>query len=67
MKLEDCINIAKECGLSTLGEAYDNIDNHVLNLFVFDEVQSELQELRNEICQKYNLTIISDNINDILI
>lgn len=33
MKLFECIKIGKACGLTTLGEAYDNIDIHAMNLF----------------------------------
>ena len=67
MKLNECIEIGKECGLLTLGEAYDNVDNHVMSLFRFPDIEKEMQELRNEIGKKYNLIEITDNINKILI
>ena len=50
-----------------LGEAYDNIDIHALNLFRHDDINKELQELRNEIGIKYNIKEINTNINSILI
>jgi hypothetical protein len=67
MKLEECIKIGKECGLITLGEAYDNINHHQTMLFAYTEMEKEMQELRNEIGKKYNLNVISDNINRIKI
>lgn len=67
MKLKDCISIAKACELTTLGEAYDNIDFHAITLFKYEEIDKEMQELRNEIGKKYNLKIINNNIDDILI
>ena len=67
MKLNECIEMGKACGLITLGEAYDNIDYHQTSLFVYAKMEKEMQELRNEIGKKYNLTEITDNINKILI
>lgn len=60
MKLQECLNIATECGLYTLGEAYNNIKSHSLGLFDFSEASQELQELRDEITEvlenkKFNL------------
>lgn len=65
MKLQLCIDIAKECKLTTLGEAYDNVKLLSIDLFTPENMEKELQELRNEIGQKYNLTEITDNINGI--
>ncbi len=67
MKLDECIEMGKACGMITLGEAYDNIDIHATSLFRFDDMEKELQELRNEIGKKYNLTEISQNIDRIKI
>jgi hypothetical protein len=53
--------------LITLGECYDNIDIHANSLFIFDKIEEEIQELRNEIGKKYNLKIIDTNIDNILI
>jgi len=67
MKLKECIELAKECGMKTLGEAYDNIKYHATQLFPYEEIENELQELRNEIGKIYNLKIISNNIDKIFI
>lgn len=67
MKLDECIRIGKECGMTTLGEAYDNIDYHCPMLFEYNKIEDELQELRNEIGKKYNLKIIDTNIDGIKI
>jgi len=67
MKLQLCIDIAKESKLTTLGEAYDNIKFLSVDLFALEDIEKELQELRNEIGQKYNLTEINKNINRIKI
>lgn len=42
MKLQECLNIDTECGMYTLGEAYNNIKNHSLGLFDFSEASQEL-------------------------
>jgi len=67
MKLSNCIEIAIACGLTTLGEAYDNINFHALSLFLYDEIDKEMYELQMEICKEYNLTEISKNIDSILL
>ena len=67
MKLEECIAIGKDCGLTTLGEAYDNINHSAMSLFEYSKIEQEMAELRNEIGAKYNLKIIDTNIDKILI
>ena len=67
MKLEECIKIGKDCGLTTLGEAYDNINHSAMSLFIWGEIPKEMAELRNEIGAKYNLKVIDTNIDKIFI
>lgn len=67
MKLKTCIEMGKACGLKTLGEAYDNVSIHSPSLFIWEEIEKEMQELRNEIGKKYNLKVIDNNIDEILI
>jgi len=67
MKLEECIKIGKDCGLTTLGEAYDNINHSAMSLFIWGEILREMAELRNEIGAKYNLKVIDTNIDKIFI
>ena len=45
MKLKDAIEIAKDCGLETVGEAIYNIKLHSNNLFLHGEEQKEYDEL----------------------
>lgn len=49
MKLEECFKLAEACGLTTVGEAYDNVRIHAINIFIYDEITKELQELVDEI------------------
>lgn len=65
MKLDKCIKIGKECRLTTLGEAFDNISYHSATLFKYTNTFYEMRELRNEIAKEYNLTEISHNIDKI--
>lgn len=45
MKVKEACEIAKDCGLETIGEAILNIELHVLSLFSYDEIDKELREL----------------------
>lgn len=47
MKLQAAIEIAKNCGLETAGEAIFNIKLHAVNLFSYSDIQKELVELEN--------------------
>ena len=67
MTLHECIEIGQECGLTTLGEAYDNINIHCMNLFLYENIEKEMQQLRNEIGKKYNFKTLDTNIDEIKI
>lgn len=45
MKVKEACKIADACGLETIGEAVFNIELHALNLFIYDEINKELNEL----------------------
>ena len=45
MRLAEALEIADICGLETKGEAVNNIMLHVLNLFVYEDIDKELAEL----------------------
>jgi len=45
MKLEQAIDSAKACGLRTYREAYYNIYHHVMNIFIYSEINAEMKEL----------------------
>lgn len=49
MKLKEACDIADACGLETLGEAVMNIELHSTSLFVYDEIDKEIQELESDI------------------
>ena len=42
MKLKKCIEIGKECGLTTVGECIDNINIHSMNLFEYTKIDKEM-------------------------
>lgn len=42
------IQIAEDCGLTTLGEAVLNIDMHCMSIFSYDKINEELKELYSE-------------------
>lgn len=51
MKLKDCIELAEECGLDTLEEAFSNIEIHAGNLFAYTEITKEIEELCKDISE----------------
>lgn len=55
MKLDDCVTTALACGLTTYGEALDNISFHATQLFEYSRIGAEMQELVDEF-QNSNLT-----------
>lgn len=65
MTLKDCLEIGKECGLTTLKECYDNIYYHATSLFAYKDINKELLELqkdifktdKNKFCELFNATI----------
>ena len=56
MKFKEALEIAKDCGLETIGEAILNIKYHAGNLFDYGEEVSEYKELCNDFksyCEKH--------------
>lgn len=53
MKLREACNIGLACGLETLGEAVMNIQIHAMNIFTYDEMVKEINELVLE-CTNYD-------------
>ena len=53
MKLREACNIGLACGLETLGEAVMNIQIHAMNIFTYDEMVKEINELVSE-CTIYD-------------
>ena len=48
MKFEEAKRIGVECGLETPEEWILNIEHHALNLFIYTNITSELEELHND-------------------
>lgn len=48
MKLQQALEIARSCGLETVGEAILNIKMHSTSLFAYPELDAELKELYAE-------------------
>lgn len=55
MKLREACNIGLDCGAETIGEAVMNIEIHAMNLFPYDEMVKEINELVFE-CINYGST-----------
>ena len=51
MKLKDCLELAIDCGLETVGEALYNVNMHSGSLFIYSEIHNELNELQREFTQ----------------
>jgi hypothetical protein len=49
MKLKDCIELARACDLDNLDEALYNVTLHRGNLFVYTEIDDEIEELYQEV------------------
>jgi len=49
VKLSQAKSIAKDCGLRFLSKVYDNVRLHAMNLFAYDDIQYEMQELSDDI------------------
>ena len=68
MKLLTALELAKSCELETVGEAICNIKFHVVNLFDYNEIQTEYDELCNdykELSKKYGFSL-ETKIDDII-
>jgi hypothetical protein len=52
MKIKECVKMAKACGLETMSEAVNNIRIHSTNLFVYEEIAAELNELYAELKER---------------
>lgn len=48
MKLKECLELGKECGLTTWEECYDNVYLHSSSIFKYDEINKEILELQKD-------------------
>lgn len=53
MKLYECMELGRDCGLNTIEECYDNVEMHCGCLFRYEDTAAEFAELQNEIKEKY--------------
>lgn len=49
MKLKECMELGKDCGLQSIDECYLNIEIHALSLFQYEYINKELSELQKDI------------------
>lgn len=48
MKLNACLDMARDCGLDTYREAIANVEVHATMLFNYNEINKEISELHME-------------------
>lgn len=53
MRLKECMEIGKACGLYSIEECYDNIILHRLSLFEYDDISKEIEGLQKDILYNY--------------
>lgn len=46
MKLYEACDLADSCGLPTVKEAFNNVIYHLLNLFPYEQMPKEMDELK---------------------
>ena len=62
MKLKECLELGKACGLTTWEECYDNVYLHAGSIFKYEEIANEILELQKDMfacdpdkfCQIFN-------------
>lgn len=65
MKLKEALELADECGLSTVGEAILNVELHALSLFPYEKMHTELNELYQEAAAYDDNQLISEVLTSI--
>ena len=64
MKLKECLELGKICGLTTWEQCYNNVDLHAMSIFKYDEINKEILELQKDMfainpdkfCEIFNVT-----------
>ena len=69
MKLKECLELGKACGLTTWEECYDNVYLHAGNIFKYDEIGKEILELQKDMfaCDPDKFCRIFNSIKEDLI
>lgn len=65
MKLKEALELADECGLSTVGEAILNVELHAPSLFPYEKIHTELNELYQEAAAYDDNQLISEVLTSI--
>ena len=52
MKLKECIELGRECGLETIEECILNVELHSASLFKIDNIAKEISELYNDLLKE---------------
>lgn len=52
MKLLTALEIGEDCGLMTVGEAIRNVNIHATSIFIWDKINSEMEELLDDYSNK---------------
>lgn len=52
MTYEEMMAIGRTCGLTTVGECYDNVELHYDMFFDIGNLNAELLQLQKDICKK---------------
>lgn len=58
MKLKRAVRVGKDCGLENIAECIRNIEIHATNLFPYDKIDEELNEMMldiNKISKEYGI------------
>lgn len=61
MKLRECLELGRECGLTDVGEAYLNVKMHMTMLFDYDHMADEMNEVTLEYNDLYNNKLLDSN------
>lgn len=59
MKLKECLQFGKDLGLKTVEEAILNVDYHAMNIFTYDKIAEELNELFTEYNSLYEANLMN--------
>lgn len=59
MKLRKCLELGKNCGLKTVGEAHANVELHIMSLFKYSEITKEMNEINIEYNELYKKGLLN--------
>lgn len=56
MRLEECLELGRKCGLEDLDSCLFNVELHAIQIFEYDKIKDELSELYSDIRAKAKQT-----------